>query len=159
MICVQNLYNLGWTPAFSYLRVLLDKPPNIETPIVWGQFWYGCIINSTYSGGLPKLKSLDLGGLHSAVGRKSSSRAETGVFQPIHITCLCCYLCGLTKILVLAINKLHNGHDLRKKTFLNFGHFHGWQPFRPILRPSLKVRVLVVFFEIFLSQHVPLCIR
>ena len=43
------------------LRVLLDKPPDIETPIVWGQFWFGCIINSTYSGGLPKLKSLDLG--------------------------------------------------------------------------------------------------
>ena len=43
------------------LRVLLDKPPDIETPIVWGQFLFGCIINSTYSGGLPKLKSLDLG--------------------------------------------------------------------------------------------------
>ena len=42
-------------------RVLLDKPPDIETPIVWGQFSFGCIINSTYSGGLPKLKSLDLG--------------------------------------------------------------------------------------------------
>ena len=45
----------------SILRVLLDKPPDIETPIVWGQFSFGCIINSTYSGGLPKLKSLDLG--------------------------------------------------------------------------------------------------
>ena len=43
------------------LRVLLDKPPDIETPIVWGQFLFGCIIKSTYSGGLPKLKSLDLG--------------------------------------------------------------------------------------------------
>ena len=43
------------------LRVLLDKPPDIETPMVWGQFLFGCIINSTYSGGLPKLKSLDLG--------------------------------------------------------------------------------------------------
>ena len=43
------------------LRVLLDKPPDIETPLVWGQFFFGCIINSTYSGGLPKLKSLDLG--------------------------------------------------------------------------------------------------
>ena len=43
------------------LRVLLDKLPDIETPIVWGQFSFGCIINSTYSGGLPKLKSLDLG--------------------------------------------------------------------------------------------------
>ena len=46
---------------YEYLRVLLDKPPDIGTPIVWGQFWFGCIINSTYSGGLPKLKSLDLG--------------------------------------------------------------------------------------------------
>ena len=44
-----------------FLRVLLDKPPDIETPLVWGQFFFGCIINSTYSGGLPKLKSLDLG--------------------------------------------------------------------------------------------------
>ena len=43
------------------LRVLLDKPPDIETPIVWGQLWFGCFIKSTYSGGLPKLKSLDLG--------------------------------------------------------------------------------------------------
>ena len=43
------------------LRVLLDKPPDIETPTVWGQFMFGCIINSTYSGGLPKLKSSDLG--------------------------------------------------------------------------------------------------
>ena len=42
-------------------RGLLDKPPDIETPIVWEQFLYGCIIKSTYSGGLPKLKSLDLG--------------------------------------------------------------------------------------------------
>ena len=47
--------------ANRFLRVLLDKPPDIETPIVWGQFSFGCIINSTYSGGLPKLKSLDLG--------------------------------------------------------------------------------------------------
>ena len=45
----------------SCLRVLLDKPPDIETPMVWGQFLFDCIINSTYSGGLPKLKSLDLG--------------------------------------------------------------------------------------------------
>ena len=45
----------------DFLRVLLDKLPDIETPIVWGQFSFGCIINSTYSGGLPKLKSLDLG--------------------------------------------------------------------------------------------------
>ena len=44
-----------------FLRVLLDNPPDIETPTVWGQFMFGCIINSTYSGGLPKLKSLDLG--------------------------------------------------------------------------------------------------
>ena len=45
----------------NYLRVLLDKPPDIETPLVWGQFFFGCIINSTYSGGLHKLKSFDLG--------------------------------------------------------------------------------------------------
>ena len=43
------------------LRVLLDNTPDIWTPIVWGQFLFGCIIKSTYSGGLPKLKSLDLG--------------------------------------------------------------------------------------------------
>ena len=43
------------------LRVLLDSTPDIWTPIVWGQFLFGCIIKSTYSGGLPKLKSLDLG--------------------------------------------------------------------------------------------------
>ena len=47
--------------SFFALKVLLDKPPDIETPIVWGQFSFGCIINSTYSGGLPKLKSLNLG--------------------------------------------------------------------------------------------------
>ena len=45
----------------QYLKVLLDKLPNIETPMVWELFLFGCIINSTYSGGLPKLKSLDLG--------------------------------------------------------------------------------------------------
>ena len=45
----------------KYLRVLLDNTPDIWTPIVWGQFLFGCIIKSTYSGGLPKLKSLDLG--------------------------------------------------------------------------------------------------
>ena len=50
----------GYNYVRNSLRVLLDKPPDIETPIVWGQFLYGCIINSTYSGGLPKLKSLDL---------------------------------------------------------------------------------------------------
>ena len=49
------------------LRVLLDKPPDIETQIVWGQFSLGCIINTTYSGGLPKLKSLDLGACTAAV--------------------------------------------------------------------------------------------
>ena len=43
------------------LRLLLDKPPDIETPIVWGQLLYGCIIKSTYPGGLPKVKSWDLG--------------------------------------------------------------------------------------------------
>ena len=43
------------------LRVLLYNTPDIWTPIVWGQFLFGCIIKSTYSGGLPKLKSLDLG--------------------------------------------------------------------------------------------------
>ena len=43
------------------LRVLLDNTPDIWTPIVWGQFLFGCIIKSTYPGGLPKLKSLDLG--------------------------------------------------------------------------------------------------
>ena len=50
-----------FTKLVSHLRVLLNKPPDIETPIVWGQFSFGCIINSTYSGGLPKLKSLDMG--------------------------------------------------------------------------------------------------
>ena len=43
------------------LRVLLDKWPDIETPTIWGQFPFGCIINSTYPGGLPNGKSLDLG--------------------------------------------------------------------------------------------------
>ena len=47
--------------SISILRVLLDKLPNIETPMVWEQFLFGCIINSTYSEGLPKLKSLDPG--------------------------------------------------------------------------------------------------
>ena len=42
-------------------RVLLNKPPDIEIPIIWGQFLFGGIIKSTYSGGLPKQKSLDLG--------------------------------------------------------------------------------------------------
>ena len=97
--------------------------------------------------------------MHSAVGRKSSSRAETGVFRPIHITCLCCYLGGLTKILVLAINKLHNGHDLRKKIFLNFGHFHGRQPFRPNLQPSQKVHRPPTFFQFFLPKSLVPYIR
>ena len=43
------------------LRVLLDKPPDIVTPTVGGKFLFGYIINSTYPGGLPKVKSLDLG--------------------------------------------------------------------------------------------------
>ena len=43
------------------LRVLLDKPPDIVTPTVVGKFLFGYIINSTYPGGLPKVKSLDLG--------------------------------------------------------------------------------------------------
>ena len=44
-----------------YLRVLLDKPPDIVTPTVGGKFLFGYIINSTYPGGLPEVKSLDLG--------------------------------------------------------------------------------------------------
>ena len=44
-----------------FLRVLLDKPPDIVTPTVGGKFLFGYIINSTYPGGLPKVKSLDLG--------------------------------------------------------------------------------------------------
>ena len=43
------------------LRVLLDKPPDIVTPTVGVSFLFGYIINSTYPGGLPKVKSLDLG--------------------------------------------------------------------------------------------------
>ena len=43
------------------LRVLLDKPPDNEISTFWGQFLFGYIINSTYPGGLPKVKSLDLG--------------------------------------------------------------------------------------------------
>ena len=48
-------------PWFTVLRVLLDKPPDNEISTVWGQFLFGYIINSTYPGGLPKVKSLDLG--------------------------------------------------------------------------------------------------
>ena len=51
---------------------------------------------------------------------------------------LCCYMVGLTKILILAINQLHNVLDLEKKIILDFGHFHGRQPFQPNLRPSQK---------------------
>ena len=56
-------FTSNWTliEETEFLRVLLDKPPDIETPMVWGQFLFGNIINSTYSGGKPKLKSLDLG--------------------------------------------------------------------------------------------------
>ena len=43
------------------VRVLLDKPPDIVIPTVWGQILFGVIINSTYPGGLPNIKSLDLG--------------------------------------------------------------------------------------------------
>ena len=45
----------------SVLRGLLDKWPDIEAPIIWRQFLFGCIINSTYPGGLPNGKSLYLG--------------------------------------------------------------------------------------------------
>ena len=59
---ITHKYLSGITNGFIlYLRVLLDNTPDIWTPIVWGQFLFGCIIKSTYSGGLPKLKSLDLG--------------------------------------------------------------------------------------------------
>ena len=47
--------------ALQRLRVLLDKWPDFQLPTVWGQFLFGCSINSTYPGGLPKGKSLDLG--------------------------------------------------------------------------------------------------
>ena len=58
LVCLKNTLFLLKIKA---LRVLLDKPPDIVTPTVVGKFLFGYIINSTYSGGLPKLKSLDLG--------------------------------------------------------------------------------------------------
>ena len=65
-IIVTDTYKTTTSATFILLsicnlRVLLDKPPDIETPLVWGQFFFGCIIISTYSGGLHKLKSLALG--------------------------------------------------------------------------------------------------
>ena len=41
-------------------RALLDKLPDNEIPTIWGQFLFGYIKNSTYPGGPPKVKSLDL---------------------------------------------------------------------------------------------------
>ena len=46
-----------------------------------------------------RVKKFGSGGLHSAVGRQSSSRAEIGFFRPFHVTCLCCYVVHQTKIL------------------------------------------------------------
>ena len=43
------------------LRVLLVKNPDISKPMIQGQCLFGCIIKSTHPGGLPKVKSLDLG--------------------------------------------------------------------------------------------------
>ena len=45
----------------SLLRVLLVKNPDISKPMFKGQYLFGCIINSTHLGGLPKVKSWDLG--------------------------------------------------------------------------------------------------
>ena len=61
--CLKSmfLYVMSYRCVHETLRVLLDNTPDIWTPIVWGQFLFCCIIKSTYSGGLPKLKSLDLG--------------------------------------------------------------------------------------------------
>ena len=57
----QKLKSSKSSKSSKILRVLLNKPPDIETPIVWGQLLYGSIIKRTYPGGLPKLKSWDLG--------------------------------------------------------------------------------------------------
>ena len=43
------------------LRVLLVKNPDISTPMFLGQQLIDCIIKSTHPGGLPKVKSLELG--------------------------------------------------------------------------------------------------
>ena len=45
----------------KYLRVLLVKNPDISTPMFLWQYLFGCIIKSTHPGGLPKVKSWDLG--------------------------------------------------------------------------------------------------
>ena len=58
---IKNLRTDYETVRMCHLRVLLDKPPDIVTPTVGGKFLFGYIINSTYPGGLPKVKSLDLG--------------------------------------------------------------------------------------------------
>ena len=44
-----------------FLRVLLVKNPDISKPMFLGQYLFGCIIKSTHPGGLPKVKSWDLG--------------------------------------------------------------------------------------------------
>ena len=43
------------------LRVLLVKNPDISTPMFLWQYLFGCIIKSIHPGGLPKVKSWDLG--------------------------------------------------------------------------------------------------
>ena len=52
------LFKAPVNAKLELLRVLLDKPPDNEISTVWGQFLFGYIINSTYPGGLPKVKSL-----------------------------------------------------------------------------------------------------
>ena len=66
---------------------------------------------------------------------------------------------GLTKALRQAISQLHNGHELEKLFFFNFGHFHGRQPFRPILRPTQKVYRPPTFFQFFLPKSLAPYIR
>jgi len=49
---------------------------------------------------------------------------------------------------------LENNLKGKEKIFLNFGHFHGQQPFRPKSRPSQKVCWPATFFEIFLLMAI-----
>ena len=62
------------------LRVLLVKWPDICTPTFLVQYLFGCIIQSTYLGDVPKAKSWDLGAYTGLGGDDLSFRAEIGHF-------------------------------------------------------------------------------
>ena len=59
--CSVLLSKVGYLDWANVLRVLLVKNPDISTPMFLWQYLFGCIIKSTHPGGLPKVKSWDLG--------------------------------------------------------------------------------------------------